>query len=163
MAQLECFNNRWNMVFWTQRNRFILRWSRHLDVPTVYIALKKWILRQAIMGVSVTLLLVVGIYFSFPLIIQRFLLAYVPGIPAMKIIFLGLSFLPIARAFGNFLNTVDKQAYCMAVLHGCSGLCSFGQSGTQHHFCQDGVGDKWVHLGNGDILRALWFDLSLCE
>jgi O-antigen/teichoic acid export membrane protein len=80
-----------------------------------YSNLKKWILKQAGWGIFVAVLAMIAIYIAMPLLVERFLPAYIPGISAMRIIVLGLPFLALAGAFANFLNTVDKQKYYMAM------------------------------------------------
>ena len=108
-----------------------------------YSALKKWIFRQAIMGISVTVPLMIGVYFIFPFIVERFLPAYMPGIMAMKIILIGVLFLPLAGAFGNFLNIVDKQIYYMAV----QGFAVLVNLGLNISFVKMGLGINGVALG----------------
>lgn len=122
-----------------------------------YTALKKWILRQAIIGVGITVPLAVGIYFIFPLVVQRFLSAYVPGIAAMEIILLGLLFLPLAWGFGNFLNTVDKQSYVMAV-QGFAILVNLGFNIT---FVKIGLGINGVALGTALAYMIYGITLSM--
>lgn len=83
-----------------------------------YQDLKKWVVRQILMAVSITTPLVLAVYFFFPLIVRQFMPAYIPGIGAMKISLIGLFFLPLAGGFGNFLNTVDRQVYYTVVQAG---------------------------------------------
>lgn len=125
-----------------------------------YPALKKWVLRQAIMGLSVTVPLLVGVYFIFPPIVERFLPAYAPGITAMKIILVGLLFLPLSRGFGNFLNTVDKQVYNMVV----QGFAVLVNVGLNISFVRMGLGINGVAIGTSltyviysTILSAIGF------
>jgi len=108
-----------------------------------YTDLKKWIISQTIMALGVTVPLLVGVYFIFPLIVERFLPAYMPGITAMKIILIGLLFLPIAGGFGNFLKTVDKQLYYMAV----QGTAIAMNIGFNMVFVKMGWGINGVALG----------------
>ena len=108
-----------------------------------YDALKKWLVRQVIMGVGVTFPLIVGTYFIFPPGVQRFLPAYVPGIAAMKTILIGPLFLPIAGGCGNFLNTVNKQVYNMAV----QGFAILIDVALNITFVKMGLGINGVALG----------------
>jgi len=108
-----------------------------------YTDLKKWIIRQFIMALGVTAPLLVGVYFIFPLIVERFLPAYMPGITAMKIILIGILFLSMTGGFGNFLNTVDKQVYYMAV-QGFAVLVNLVLNIT---FVKIGLGINGVALG----------------
>lgn len=136
-----------------------------------YSALKKWILRQIIMALSVTVPLVIGVYLIFPLIVERFLPAYMPGITAMKILLIGLLFLPLAGGFGNFLNTVGKQIYYMTV-QGFAVLVNLGLNIT---FVKMGLGINGVAMGTaityvtyGTVLTILTIKilragLSLCN
>ena len=108
-----------------------------------YTDLKKWIIRQIVMALGVTAPLLVGVYFIFPLIVERFLPAYMPGITAMKIILIGLPFLSLTGGFGNFLNTVDKQVHYMAV----QGFAVLINLGLNISFVKMGLGINGVAMG----------------
>jgi len=108
-----------------------------------YVALRKWIFLQAIISLGVTVPMVTGVYCVFPVIVQRFLPAYVPGIAAMKIILIGLLFLPLIGGFGNFLNTVGKQIYYMGV----QGFAVLANVGFNVAFVKAGMGISGVALG----------------
>jgi len=106
-------------------------------------SLKKWVFGQIILTEAVMIPLLISVYFLFPHIIQRFLPNYVPGIAAMKIILVGLLFLPLAGGFGNFLNTVDKQVYYMIV----QGIAVLINVGVNVAFVKIGLGISGVALG----------------
>ncbi|MFB3917624.1 MAG: oligosaccharide flippase family protein [Terriglobales bacterium] len=80
-----------------------------------YDSLKKWIHGQILASTAITLVVVVAIYLVFPPVVRSFLPHYVEGIPAVKIALPGLLFLPVGGAWGNFLNTADKQKYYLAI------------------------------------------------
>ena len=122
-----------------------------------YTDLKKWIIRQTIMALGVTAPLLVGVYFIFPLIVERFLPAYMPGMAAMKIILVGLLFFPLAGGFGNFLNTVDKQVYYM-VAQGFAVLVNLGLNIT---FVKMGFGINGVALGTSITYMIYSFALAM--
>ena len=77
--------------------------------------LKKWILGQIVSSAAILALAVMVVFFALPPLVRVFLPAYKPGITAMRISLVGFLFLPLAGAFGNFLNTVGKQTYYLAV------------------------------------------------
>jgi len=120
-----------------------------------YSALKKWILSQVIIALGITVPLVFVVYFIFPPVVGRFLPSYVPGITAMEIMLIGLIFLPLAGGFGNFLNTVDKQVYYMAV----QGLAVLVNLGLNISFVKMGLGINGVALGTA--ITYVIFSLTL--
>jgi O-antigen/teichoic acid export membrane protein len=79
-------------------------------------SLKKWIFRQVLSTAGVLTPAILFVFFLIPPLVRAFLPAYQPGITAVRIALLGFLFLPLAYAFGNFLNTVDKQMYYLAVI-----------------------------------------------
>jgi len=119
------------------------RMSETFGSTSSYIGLKKWIFRQSIMALIITALLVIPAYFIFPFIVHKFLDAYVPGITAMKIILIGQLFLPLTGGLGNFLNTVSKQVYYMAV----QGLAVLANLLFSIIFVKMGLGINGVALG----------------
>ena len=72
-----------------------------------------WIRRQVLMSISLTAPMIVGAYIVLPPVVKHFLVEYTSGITAMKITLIAPFFLGLTSAFGNFLNTVDKQAYLL--------------------------------------------------
>lgn len=81
-------------------------------------ALIPLIIWQSIAAMAVTLPVLVFIYLFSPYLVERFLSEYLPGLTPARILLLGLAFLPIAGGVGNFLNTVGKQGYYLAVQTG---------------------------------------------
>lgn len=81
-------------------------------------ALVPLIIWQSIAGMAVTLPILVFMYLFSPYLVERFLPEYLPGLTPARILLLGLAFLPIAGGVGNFLNTVGKQGYYLAVQTG---------------------------------------------
>jgi O-antigen/teichoic acid export membrane protein len=75
--------------------------------------LAPWIRRQIIMSIGLTAPMIVAAYIILPPIVQQFLVDYVPGITAMKITLVAPLFWGLTSAFGNFLNTVNKQTYLL--------------------------------------------------
>lgn len=80
-----------------------------------YESLKKWIFGQIVSTATILTIVVIVVFFALPLVVRVFLPAYQPGILAMRISLVGFLFLPLAGAFGNFLNTVSKQMYYLTV------------------------------------------------
>jgi len=80
-----------------------------------YRSLKRWIVGQIISTGAVLSLVVMVAFFALPPLVRVALPAYQPGILPMRISLIGFLFLPLAGAFGNFLNTVSKQMYYLAV------------------------------------------------
>ena len=72
-----------------------------------------WIRRQVFMSISLTAPMVLAAYIILPPIVKHFLVEYTSGITAMKITLVTPLFLGMTSAFGNFLNTVDKQSYLL--------------------------------------------------
>jgi O-antigen/teichoic acid export membrane protein len=75
--------------------------------------LAPWIRRQIIMSIGLTAPMIVAAYIILPLIVEQFLVDYIPGITAMKITLVAPLFWGLTSAFGNFLNTVNKQTYLL--------------------------------------------------
>ena len=75
--------------------------------------LTPWIRRQVIMSIGLTTPMIVAAYIILPLIVKKYLVDYVPGIIAMKITLVAPLFWGLTSAFGNFLNTVNKQTYLL--------------------------------------------------
>ncbi len=117
--------------------------------------LKKWIYRQAFVGLGITVPMAAAAFFIFPLIVVRFLPAYVPGIPAMRIILFGLPFLPFSWGFGNFLVTVGKQVYCMAI----QGSAVLANLALNIFFVRLGWGINGVALGTA--LAYILYSLAM--
>lgn len=69
------------------------------------------VVQQSVLGELISVPLVIVIYFALPYFVNMFLPAYVPGIPAARVLLLGISVLPIAGAIGNLLNTIGLQIY----------------------------------------------------
>lgn len=78
-------------------------------------ALKPMIVRQSVMAVAVTIPILAIVFVTLPYVVNVFLPEYVLGITPARILLLGLAFIPLAGGFANFLNTVDKQMYYLAV------------------------------------------------
>ncbi len=72
-----------------------------------------WIRRQVFMSISLTAPMILAAYIILPPIVNHFLVEYSSGITAMKITLIAPLFLGMTSAFGNFLNTVDKQSYLL--------------------------------------------------
>lgn len=119
------------------------RMAEEYGKTSTYYSLRRWILRQIAMAVAATLPLILGVYFLFPPLVRTFLPDYVAGIAAMRIILIGLLFLPIAGACSNFLNTVDKQVYYMIV----QGFAVPVNLGLNVIFVKMGLGINGVALG----------------
>ena len=83
-----------------------------------YLSLKSLISKQIIMSMAIIIPALAVIYFFFPPFVKMFLSAYLPGIAAMKIALLGLLFFPLLGGYANFLITVNKTIYYMAVQGG---------------------------------------------
>ena len=75
--------------------------------------LMPWIRRQVFMSISLTAPMILAAYIFLPPIVKHFLVEYTSGITAMKITLVAPLFLGLTSAFGNFLNTVDKQSYLL--------------------------------------------------
>lgn len=78
-------------------------------------ALKPLIVRQSAMAMIVTLPILAIVFITLPYIVDIFLPEYALGVPPARILLLGLAFIPLAGGFANFLNTVNKQVYYLAV------------------------------------------------
>ena len=75
--------------------------------------LTPWIRRQVIMSISLTAPMILVAYIILPPTVKHFLVEYTSGISAMKITLVAPLFWGLTSAFGNFLNTVDKQSYLL--------------------------------------------------
>ena len=73
------------------------------------------VIRQSLMATAVTVPVLAVVYISLPFLVEQFLPAYRLGIEPARILLLGLAFIPLAGGMGNFLNTVNKQLYYLAV------------------------------------------------
>lgn len=78
-------------------------------------ALKPIIVRQSIMSMAVTIPILALVFISLPYMVETFLPEYRLGVIPARILLVGLAFLPLSGGFTNFLNTVDKQMYYLAV------------------------------------------------
>lgn len=81
-------------------------------------ALLPLITRQSLMGTAVTIPILVVVYVVLPFLVDWYMPAYRPGIEPARILLVGLGFIPLAGGVGNFLNTVGKQGYYLAVQAG---------------------------------------------
>ena len=80
-----------------------------------YLSLLKWKLRQIAISLSVTIPIILVFFFIAPVIVRSLLPDYIPGILPMKIILVGILFLPIADSFGNFLLVINRQTTYMYI------------------------------------------------
>ena len=80
-----------------------------------YLSLVKWKVRQIVMSLSIIIPIVLVMFFIAPIVVRSFLPEYIPGITAMKIVLIGVLFLPIADSFGNFLLVINKQITYMYI------------------------------------------------
>ncbi len=119
-------------------------------------SLKELIFKQIKMAIAVTVPLLIMVYFLFPPFVERFLDAYIPGIPTLKIILIGLLFLPLSGGLNNFLNTVDKQIYCLVVL----GLSIIINLVLSISFVKMGMGIEGVAIATS--LTYCLYSLILC-
>lgn len=103
------------------------------------------IVRQSLIGAVVTLPILAFIYLTLPLLVDYFLPAYVPGLIPARILLVGLAFIPLGGGMGNFLNTVGKQVYYLAVQALAIGV----NFGLDVLFVRMGYGLSGVALGAG--------------
>ena len=75
----------------------------------------RWCIRQIVMGIGITIPLLLFMFFVFPFFVKTYLYEYYPGLLSMKITLIGMVFFPLASAFGNILNVINKQVYYMIV------------------------------------------------
>lgn len=83
-----------------------------------YASLRGLMLRQSIISAAAAIPIALGICWLLPLYIRAFLPEYVPGIPAMRIMLIGLVFYSLSGISTVFLITVGKQVYYMFVQAG---------------------------------------------
>jgi Na+-driven multidrug efflux pump len=76
------------------------------------------IVRQSLIGTVVTVPILVATYVVLPFLVYWYMPAYRLGIAPARILLVGLGFIPLAGGVGNFLNTVGKQGYYLAVQAG---------------------------------------------
>ncbi len=86
-------------------------WGRTRQVDDVM----RWVYRQVVMAVGITIPVVVIVYLAATPFVMRFLPDFAPGIRAMKIIVIGPLFLALAGGFGNLLNTLNRQTWYLLV------------------------------------------------
>ncbi|MFC1628322.1 oligosaccharide flippase family protein [Gemmatimonadota bacterium] len=86
-------------------------WGRTRQVGDVM----RWVYRQVVMAVGITIPVIVIVYLAATPFVMRFLPDYAPGIGAMKIIVIGPLFLSLAGGFGNLLNTLNRQNWYLVV------------------------------------------------
>ncbi|MDA3898332.1 MAG: oligosaccharide flippase family protein [Desulfobacteraceae bacterium] len=86
-------------------------WGRTQEIKEIL----KWVRLQ--IGVSVLLSILAATIFAFLIkfIINHFLIEYSPGLAAVYPMLFGPVFLSFAGAFGNLLNTINKQNHYLAV------------------------------------------------
>ncbi|MGB2894896.1 MAG: oligosaccharide flippase family protein [Anaerolineales bacterium] len=76
------------------------------------------VLRQSLASTGITFPLIAATFLLMPFFVETFLPDYVVGIRAVRIVLVGLAFIPLGGGVANFLNTVDKQVYYLMVLAG---------------------------------------------
>ena len=101
------------------------------------------IIQQSIIGMAVVLPILIGIFLVLPTFVEHFLPDYLLGVSAAQILLVGLIFLPIAGAVGNFLNTVNKQIYYTIV----QGIAIFLNLGFGTLLVNQGMGIEGVAWG----------------
>lgn len=107
-------------------------------------ALVPLIKRQTILSASITWPILLAVYWILPWIVPLALPEYSPGIKPAQYLLLGLAMMPFSSGIGNFLNTVGKQNYYLAVQVAAL-LCSVILNTT---FVQLGWGIIGVGLGS---------------
>jgi O-antigen/teichoic acid export membrane protein len=75
--------------------------------------IRRWLVYQNIVSSLIAFCLVAGAYFACPYLIRRFLPDYVPGIAPLKIVLLAPLITSIFSGYGNVMQVMNKQKYCM--------------------------------------------------
>lgn len=78
-------------------------------------ALQPMIIRQALFGSGVTAPVLGIVYVGLPWLVAVFLQDYAAGVEPARVLLIGLACLPLAGGVANFLNTVGKQNYYLAI------------------------------------------------
>lgn len=71
---------------------------------------------QSLLGTLVSTPVMTIVYMILPLLVEQYMPAYRDGIEPARIILIGLGFRPLSGGFENFLNTVGKHNYYLAIL-----------------------------------------------
>jgi len=73
------------------------------------------VIQQSVAEIIVTIPILATAYLFLPFLVNHLLAKYAPGVTPARILLLGLAFIPLADGIANFLCTVGKQMYYLAV------------------------------------------------
>jgi O-antigen/teichoic acid export membrane protein len=81
-------------------------------------ALRGLVIKQTVLATAVTLPVILITYILLPYLVPYLLPAYIPGITSAQMLLVGIAFIPLTGGVANFLNTINKQLYYLAVQSG---------------------------------------------
>jgi O-antigen/teichoic acid export membrane protein len=85
-------------------------------------SLRPLVMRPIALLAGVMVPVLAAVFFLGPWFVERFLPEYVPGIPAFRIVLVGVFFLSFLGGFGNLLNVVGRQKLYLGIQLGALGL-----------------------------------------